>query len=120
MNPTQLKLQDLRIGNLIKDGHDIEEISVRHLQMMVEGQAEFDPIPLTEEWLLKMGFELVEIGARPKYFIKPCGTNQMILYNFKEFTRVEIVNQSITTLKNVHQLQNLFYALTSQELTIKH
>jgi hypothetical protein len=51
-----MKASELRIGNWIKDGHDIEQITSDHMICLHSGRCEFDQIPLTEEWLLKFGF----------------------------------------------------------------
>lgn len=70
---------------------------------------ECEPIPLTEEWLLKFGFE-------------PLGSSR---FDFKIFTYYlydgSFYNQSsrLSTIKYVHQLQNLYFALTGEELKIK-
>lgn len=73
------------------------------------------PIPLSEDILLKLGFEyatnhdfvksnlfLTDFGG--KYYRAFLGGSQRIT---KEFT-------------SVHQLQNLYFALTNEELTIKN
>jgi hypothetical protein len=72
-----------------------------------------EPIPLTEEWLFRLGFN--------KYGDWFCEMNVNInisLVHKKTFIgqdcEVEIKN--ITT---VHQLQNLYFALTGEELQIK-
>ena len=86
-----MKVEELRIGNWIKDGH------------------EFNPIPLTEEWLLKFGFKKIsEIGD----------------YSNGNMTVILAISNKIYTLKrkrinHVHQLQNLYFALTGEELTLK-
>jgi hypothetical protein len=70
-------------------------------------------IPLTEEWLLKLGFVnncliikgiLFEVGHVGFDFVN----NEMTLR----------INQFISLkIQHVHQLQNLFYSLTNQELS---
>tara|TARA_R100001244_G_scaffold132297_3_gene107953 strand:- start:3013 stop:3456 length:444 start_codon:yes stop_codon:yes gene_type:complete len=80
---------------------------------------EVQPIPLTEEWLLKFGFDEVK---RDSYYT---GKNAP----FSVFFKTDILYNSIqrrwyffTTplneIKHVHQLQNLYFALTNEELTI--
>lgn len=82
---------------------------------------DFRPIPLTEEWLLKLGFVKKEdydeeLGAlyelewwggfykKEDYFIpKPYYFADAFCNDFK--------------LRYVHQLQNLYFALTGEELT---
>lgn len=112
-----LKPSDLRIGNLIQDGHDIEAISVRHLQMMVEGQAEFDPIPLTEESLLRLGFE----------YYKSNNSHQLDTpFGVSFWGRNGIINTYCESdecgneMTYVHEVQNRYYSLSSgQELEFK-
>ena len=79
----------------------------------------FEPIPLTEEWLLKLGFvkegRSYIMGVHNYRFsgLMKISYNKMILTwqfsigKFKDITRVDFV----------HQLQNLYHALTGQELT---
>ena len=75
-----------------------------------------EPIPLTEEWLVKLGFELFqdENDAFPSYHHK---------YSFvlDEKFQPSDVGFPIAHIefKYVHQLQNLYFALTGEELTIK-
>jgi hypothetical protein len=72
-------------------------------------------IPLTEEWLLKFGFIIIETNKCVEAFKE----------NFRySIQQVENSNQwfwcdgetVITNFKYVHQLQNLYFALTNQEL----
>lgn len=78
------------------------------------------PIPLTEEWLVKFGFESYH--------------NDFVLF-YKEDVLIEASWSSrnintgerygwgiylpSTTINKVHQLQNLYFALTGEELTIE-
>ena len=78
----------------------------------------YKPIPITEEWLLKFGFKYFADGQYEKIFEnlnfnwdKECG-----LYIFLR-TREDCIEAS--HIKHVHQLQNLYFALTNKELTIK-
>jgi len=76
-----------------------------------------EPIILTEEWLLKLGFfkhngenrfELKNIGV--VLLENNCCVDMYDLYN-------EIIS-SLTLIKYVHQLQNLYFCLTASELTV--
>ena len=71
------------------------------------------PIPLTEEWLLKFGFvpEKMEDGFL-SYRLKFVD----ISMPYFEFT-YDYGTESFE-VKYVHQLQNLFFALTGTELTL--
>jgi hypothetical protein len=76
---------------------------------------ECEPIPLTEEWLLKLGFQK-EKEHYTWYFKGKVIINvfNYIAYklNANGYTRYE-------SFKYVHQLQNLYFALTGEELTFK-
>jgi hypothetical protein len=77
------------------------------------------PIPLTEEWLVKFGFEqMYFLTAKINYFIKG-----NIIYSIID-RHVEYKNGNINFIirkcKHVHDLQNLYFALTQKELTIKN
>jgi len=83
----------------------------------------YDPILLTEEWLLKFFFE-----QRSNIWHKQVHEGYVSLMIFKEEFKDKI--RFVTTLnidgnrmpiniKHVHQLQNLYFALTGEELTIK-
>lgn len=78
------------------------------------------PIVLTEEWLLKFGFtKRTYSSGHPEYHIYPKGHHSNInCLLFEGKLRVSIINQSICTINFVHQLQNLYFALTGEELTL--
>lgn len=69
---------------------------------------EIKPIPLTEEWLLKFGFE--KKGTRAIFYT----LNNVDVWELNG----GFANDLDLPIKYVHQLQNLYYALTNQELTI--
>lgn len=74
----------------------------RSAYLLIQG---FQPIPLTDEWLLKFGF--IEFEA--EYFKKD---NFKIVKSFDNYW----LDGFGTELKYVHQLQNLYFALTGIEL----
>jgi len=71
----------------------------------------FRPILLSENWLLKFGFEFDE---------------EEKIYQKKDI-KIEVIDgdlifnyfHSLIYLKSLHQLQNLYFALTNEELIIK-
>lgn len=93
--------EELRIGNYV----NIEDTILRiDLQELYYNSSIMTPIPLTEEWLLKFGFEKA---------YETC-------YQYKDFIlndKFIMMDIDITIqLKHVHQLQNLYFALTGEEL----
>lgn len=124
-----MKANELRIGNwylstkfqvpVICEMGDFYEIYAR-----ADGSSEytvddiFEPIPLTEEWLLKFGFR------------NECGYNCAVCYtlDFNSGLTINFLNKELycylnsirlDNIKYVHQLQNLYFALTGNELTIE-
>lgn len=79
----------------------------------------FEPIPLTEEWLLKFGFENHIINEHTIYqnnwkkgFLTILWRKYGTYYDFSTGRFI------IGSISFVHQLQNLYFALTGEELTI--
>lgn len=136
-----MKAEELRIGNWVINPVPFQHRQIDHLDIrdLAESRLNFpfEPIPLTEEWLLKFGFE--KRPAKKKRgednFHQPCTTfdlddltfentseNKFILSLVNDCNSDFYCDQSPTTLdhiKYVHQLQNLYFALTGEELTIK-
>ena len=118
-----MKATELRIGNLVN--YDTAEgdvftnvIDWQDLKWLSEDEQGFNlvhnPIPLTEEWLLKFAFESDEIEWWNGILsIGICKEGLRYLPTEKINFRVGIV------LQYVHQLQNLYFALTNEELTLK-
>ena len=65
------------------------------------------PIPLTEDWLLKFGFKRFTGWDDMEYFVFG---NVHIYTNLKGYEFEDFY------IKYVHQLQNLYHALTGEEL----
>jgi hypothetical protein len=126
-----LQAKELRIGNWVESANykkikrEIKDYSVEviragdihHLETFPNSKS-IKPIPLTEEWLLKFGFlhslrldDFMFKKGNDCFQIQPYkeGFSNSVLYN-----DMEIVDR----LQHVHQLQNLYFALTGEELTI--
>jgi hypothetical protein len=123
-----MKANELRIGNYLKHKITLEILgeepndvfAVNHIMLRDcfhygEDWA-FEGIPLTEEWLVKFGFERtgyenlflsngkLDISGDPEQDI-PFGLR---------------INNSIDVyFEHVHTFQNFYYALIGEELTIK-
>ena len=143
-----MKITDLRIGNLVavkniqyhpklkgvtlkvtgvqeRSINGVLEASV-NLEYQRETYSQFmeyiNPIQLTEQWLLDYGFI-----QNSKYFNMKCGksraTGNPINFNIchtaiGNYLVISPANQSIY-LHSVHQLQNLYFAFTQEELILK-
>ena len=76
------------------------------------------PINLTEEWLLKFGFEKID---HHRFKIKPSQYNWFYTYSIHDNAfrfYVEDVILCLNTIFNVHQLQNLYFVLIGEELEL--
>jgi hypothetical protein len=115
-----MKASELRCGNWVCI-HSIE------LQMCIDDfnfrEDFFIPIPLTEEWLLKFGFKKdldgsFVFGLLSMFKDKRLKQN---VYIYTESTQSLSDGQWVVIndlkLQYVHQLQNLYFALTGEELT---
>tara|TARA_R110000782_G_scaffold52036_1_gene111849 strand:+ start:53 stop:388 length:336 start_codon:yes stop_codon:yes gene_type:complete len=110
-----MKVNGLRMGNyVINSDLQLYKISWIHIALESKG---ITPVESTQEWLLNLGFdEGSDIMGECFYLDKlnldfslhPCNKGLGFMYNFNE-----------VHVKYVHQLQNLYFALTGQELTIK-
>ena len=127
-----MEVKELRIGNLIDRtdyickviGIDIlkndegtiitEPLDFKGERFVVQEQK---PIPLTEEWLIKFGFRCrFDIGYNGWYSPNILGESIRIFEVENGWFKYSSAH---TVIKNLHQLQNLYYALTNEELTIK-
>jgi len=112
-----MKAEDLRIGNLILDRKKVISVECHHFQMLNSYHKEdFKPIPLTEEWLLKFGFKDGYFGFS-KSVLSLNLKSESVSFSFSKTSLTQI--KGVIFPKHVHQLQNLYFALTNEELTIK-
>jgi hypothetical protein len=121
-----MKASDFRVGNLInheKFGicqvitiyQNTYDASLDGERKLCFATKETQPIPLTEEWLLKFGFEKRGIYYHfPKHDIF-----KLEQYKLKNAYWLRYYTESIDCVRinSVHQLQNLYHALTGEELT---
>jgi hypothetical protein len=112
-----MKASELRIGNWYDHNGILKQATPNTIEEVWESERSWcKPIPLTEEWLLKFGFELVD-GIYVKYF----DGNDFIGIDSDDFSVGtyafgRIAHAPQPTFMNVHQLQNLYFALTGEEL----
>jgi hypothetical protein len=121
-----MKANELRIGNIV--GCDIQSVTVKAIndetcvchngsgKPYVLHLEDLFGLKLTEEWLLKFGFT-----SNP--YADCYDFNGIKIECDKTRGRLELWCSNITGkimyLTSVHQLQNLYFALTGEELIIK-
>ena len=107
-----MKVEELRIGNLLNIGEEINKLELVDFLDIYEHNTLFhyQPIPLTDEWLIKFGFESDDIEW---------WDGIICLGIFKDgiyYLPTENINDRVgQEIKYVHQLQNLYFALTGSD-----
>ena len=123
-----MKTNELRIGNWVQIVQAGKNYQVEQHNFCTDddGYSAFldhiTPIPLNEEWLLKCGFKKVKYDEDEYLYnfiyknliLDVWGTKLTETQREYIFRHFDIVNH----IKYVHQLQNLYFSLTGEELTI--
>lgn len=130
----KLEASELRIGNYVRaKSPEIStftepvEVCITYLEMFCRPRqaVHFEPIPLTEDWLLKFGWskngneidtlnQLYDLDQNKIPFTLMSGDiGFWLIENW-----VSPRNLCHIEIKYVHQLQNLCFALTGEELTL--
>jgi hypothetical protein len=108
-----MNANELRIGNKIFHRNKAITVNWQELKWIQEENNNFQPIPLTEEILLKLGFKHSGNGffihLKSLLELSNIG-NEYFLSGFK--------GVSLNQIHHVHQLQNFYFALINEELTI--
>jgi DNA modification methylase len=121
-----MKANELRIGNLYNQFGNIHQVNghiISELEKAPQGQLWCKPIPLTEEWLLKFGFEFKAEELGVKFYEKQVGIDFICFskeghWNINSGESYWYMDRNFKSPQFVHQLQNLYFALTNEELTI--
>jgi hypothetical protein len=127
-----MKTNELRLGNLVMYNNQIVKTTGLHYGMFECGSpnnnnwmctgrlSEVHPIELTEEILVKIGFEKfvksfrMELsGCRLDYFI------DKTLCIYKKHTNCCLIKDLKIKCEYIHQLQNSFFLLTGKELEVE-
>ena len=103
-----MKAAELRIGNWIDLGG---QRNLHRVEDEILGCLNLNPIPLTEEWLLKFGFK--KVMCKDNYITYSNRNKRIGIYPDRCIMRGHAVS-----FKYVHQLQNLYFALTGEELIL--
>lgn len=139
-----MKAQELRIGNIINmpflglyDGVVVEGIAKvyekdsifiqskklvgKNDQYFFETPEKYEPIHLTEEWLVKSGFKKQQtIDYCNRWYIgeNPVTHDWLFSLVWLAGHLTPFFQNGYLQIKYVHQLQNLYFALTGEELSL--
>lgn len=120
-----LRPEELRIGNWVFDTegkpNQVNMDALRYLNSYGNTPiCQVHPIPITEEILLKCGFIWDDFENDPPDWLcwkvgakSTLQTDRSVNFSFIEFTTI----LGRIKVQYLHQLQNLYFALTGQELT---
>lgn len=112
-----MKANELRIGNWAMYSSKIQ-VNENKIRECVDHPDRFAPIPLTEEWLIKFGFE-IDKSTDAQWFFKENDIDVSfgLAFNYMGNNAWELYTGS-QPIEHVHQLQNLYHALTGEDLSI--
>jgi hypothetical protein len=133
-----MEARELRIGNFVYYANKpmaILQLSADGMQQVETGygaecgyvgERDLTPIPITEEWLLNFGFEIeiYEHDCKDYKCYKKINEDTFNIFIIEEsqsdvdYWRMLDIDMKVE-IKHVHQLQNLYFALTGEELTLK-
>lgn len=122
---------ELRLDNWVKDSDDkVIQVSFKTFELLNDLDTySVYPIPLTEEILLKCGFEkYLGMNKTSEYFViretkRDRYINHLRLYkspsNIGDRFILDNIKSIYRQIKYLHEVQNLYLPLTGKELVIK-
>lgn len=121
-----MRAEEIRIGNWVYDDMN-DMVKIDHPDIGEQLYIFYNPIPLTEEILLKCGFEYRFHQYTYKELSIKLSEEHFLVFNMKNGNIYTTNNEEwelhsgvyLYDINYLHQLQNLIYALTNQELNIK-
>lgn len=105
-----------KVDTIYSDGDVVLELDDENVDFESK---DIQPIELTEEWLLKLNFEKKEVYVSGVMYDGWLNFSFHLDINHIKNTFFYHWMGGNIEIKYVHQLQNLFFALTGEELTIK-
>lgn len=113
-----IEARELRIGNLVSvenNAYIITSGDIYNLDCYYKNYIQFyHEIPITEEWLVRLGFETNKFSnSNPKTYY-----NKKFDFGIDFYIDGTISLEDLAKIKYVHQLQNLYFALTGEELKL--
>lgn len=134
-----MEARNLRIGNFVRakspektEWVEAHKISAHTLYSMEYPTAmdfvkpDMEPIPLTKKWLDKFGFDDSEykegytgVDYRTNLIMDFVLTKPNFMGEWQNYYTYDLGQHRFVALHYVHELQNLFFAVTTTELELK-
>lgn len=120
-----MKITELRLGNWIKGNGIKFQVNRDLFSIMKDNDNRFEGIPLNEDYFEDFGFKLhkkqLSLNVDGELFYYAQKDEFLIWKNDsyigkKGWTLEEKVNMSTRYINYVHELQNLYFAMTGEEL----
>ena len=123
-----------KVSSLGREGCEVECLECEDNIGCAIPYLEIEPIPITKDWLLKLGFETMNYERNLCNYTIDC-TPKNYKYKYALQTNIGSCDSALLPIRwtpmersgdshsfpceYVHQLQNLYFTLTGEELTIK-
>lgn len=130
----QKDLWDINEIEVKSNCYEIARLEIDELNLFVDGEeiefnyAEIEPIELNDEWLTRFGFtggnkcykdaSSIDI-LKTDFYLRPSYLGGYYWGFNVDDAKLDCELNDVRPLKYVHQLQNLIFALTNEELTLK-
>ena len=111
----KMKATELRIGNWVHYNAFDGVVCSSDIFDIDKGTIKAKPIPLTEEWLVRFGFEIKK-GAWGTSAEIRIGRVRYVLYQNRNVWLIDHTDGFRVDFKYIHTVQNHYFALTGQEL----
>lgn len=115
-----IQANELRIGNFItcENASGVIKVFYHHIRYaQIYKDNNYTPIPLTPEWLERCGFTVEKFNGEDACLIH--SGKKLFASYFKRSKTLSVDVIYPRKLKFLHELQNLYFALTGEELKVK-
>lgn len=123
----KLQSKDLRIGNWYMSDLMIEnifQIEAEDILDIDKGIVDYYAIPLNEDWLIGLGFFKRWVQDEMYYEKSIDGTDSIRVlksdFSYGTYVFDKLAHCPQPNIPSVHELQNLYFALTGEELELKN
>lgn len=103
--------KELRIGNWIYINNKPRFVTSAILAEIDQGELEAEPVPLTEDMVLQVGFK--KWGDNLTY------NKGSFIIHYRKRKDEYVIRRTFRAIKSLHHLQNIYYFSTFEELNIQ-
>lgn len=120
-----MNANELKIGNYLYNDGVLVKIDARSIFDIWDnkGLKNYTQVPLTEKWLNDLGFSVISessAGKRYGYVIDGIFSSDLTFIFWKTTKEAGKFFRCNLELKSIHQVQNLYFALTGEDLFVSN